>query len=217
MADALEPEDTEDRKLCERLAGRVGRQVEGVALVRPAVRDGWLDFAGFAMLDESLGAVLTGVAVCAATVGGQERRRARAMGVETRMVLALTEHEAHLFRARARGRILGDHVMALPYGTVSSVVVGKWESARLASPLIKVTIRLTDGSTLKLRGEVKQRRVFEQFQARAAAVSPGTVPPPPTQRPDPAVARVLATAASHVAKGAISVRGQVRAARSTSK
>jgi hypothetical protein len=217
MADALEFEDTEDRKLCERLAGRVGRQVEGVALVRPAVRDGWLDFAGFAMLDESLGAVLTGVAVCAATVGGQERRRARAMGVETRMVLALTEHEAHLFRARARGRILGDHVMALPYGTVSTVVVGKWESAGLASPLIKVTVRLTDGSSLKLRGEVKQRRVFEQFKTRAAAVSAGAVPPPPAHPPDPAVARVLATAASHIAKGAISVGGQVRAARSTSK
>lgn len=40
MADALEPEDAEDRKLRERLAGRVGRQVEGVASVRPATRDG---------------------------------------------------------------------------------------------------------------------------------------------------------------------------------
>ena len=44
MADALEPNDAEDRKLRERLAGRVGRQVEGVASVRPATRDGWISW-----------------------------------------------------------------------------------------------------------------------------------------------------------------------------
>ena len=47
MADTLEPEDAEDRKLRERLAGRVGRQVEGVASVRPATRDGWVCGSGW--------------------------------------------------------------------------------------------------------------------------------------------------------------------------
>jgi hypothetical protein len=50
MADTLEPEDAEDRKLRERLAGRVGRQVEGVASVRPATRDGWVSWVGMGVM-----------------------------------------------------------------------------------------------------------------------------------------------------------------------
>ncbi len=213
MADALE---TEDRKLREKLAGRVGRQVEGVASVRPATRDGWISWVGMGV-DDSLEPILTAAAAFTATLSAQERRRARATGLATRMALAVTEHEAHLFRTRAMGRIIGDHVMAVPYGMVTRVTVGKKESARIVASLVKVTIELTDGSKIKLDGDAEHRRVLEQLQAGAAAVPVGTVAPAPAQRPEPSVARVLALAAGHVAKGAVSVGGQVRAARGASK
>jgi hypothetical protein len=216
MADALEPEDAEDRKLRERLAGRVGRQVEGVASVRPATRDGWVSWVEMGV-DESLAPILTAAVAFTATLSAQERRRARATGLATRMALAVTEHEAHLFRTRAMGRIIGDHVMAVPYGMVTRVTVGKKESTRIVASLMKVTIELTDGSKIKLDGDAEHRRVFEQLQASAAAVPLGTVPPPPEQGPEPAVARVLASAAGHLAKGAVSVGGHVRASRSASK
>ena len=135
MADALEPEDAKDRELRERLAGRVGRQVEGVASVRPATRDGWMSWVGMGV-DDSLGSILTATAAFTATLSAQERRRARATGLATRMALAVTQHEAHLFRTRAMGRIIGDHVMAVPYGIVSKVRVGKKESPTLAGSLI---------------------------------------------------------------------------------
>ena len=115
------------------------------------------------------------------------------------------------------GRIIGDHVMTVPYGMVTRVTVGKKESVRLVASLVKVTIELTDGSKIKLAGDAGHRRVFEQLQAGAAAVPVGTVAPAPAQRPEPTVARVLALAAGHVAKGAVSVGGQVRSARDTSK
>jgi hypothetical protein len=118
MADALEPEDAEDRKLRERLAGRVGRQVQGVAAVRPATRDGWISWAGMGV-DDSLAPILTAAVAFTATLSAQERRRARATGLATRMALAVTEHEAHLFRTRAIGRIIGDHAMTVPYGLVT--------------------------------------------------------------------------------------------------
>ena len=86
------------------------------------------------------------------------------------MALAVTEHEAHLFRTRAMGRIVGDHVMAVPYGMVTKVTVGKKESARMVASLVKVTIELTDGSKIKLAGDAEHRRVFEQLRARAAVV-----------------------------------------------
>ena len=216
MADAREPEDDEDRKLRERLAGRVGRQVEGVASVRPATRD-WISWVWSGADPFSPTSILAATVTVTATLGAQEHRRARATGLATRMALAVTEHEAHLFRTRAMGRIIGDHVMAVPYGMVTSVTVGKKESARIVASLVKVTIELTDGSKIKLAGDVEQRQVFEQLQARAAAVPVGTVAPAPTQRPEPSVARVLAVAAGHVAKGAASVAGQVRASRSASK
>ena len=229
MADTLEPEDTEDRKLRERLAGRVGRQVEGVASVRPATRDGWVSWVGMGV-DDSVASILTAAVAFTATLSAQERRRARA----TRMALAVTEHEAHLFRTRAMGRIIGDHVLAVPYGMVTRVTVGKKESARfvgslveatvgkkesarIVTSLVKVTIELTDGSKIKLVGDARHRRVFEQLQAVAAAVPVGTVAPAPAQRPEPTVARVLALAAGHVAKGAVSVGKQVRDASSDSK
>jgi hypothetical protein len=216
MADTLEPEDAEDRKLRERLAGRVGRQVEGVASVRPATRDGWISWVGMGM-DDSLELVLPAAMAFTAALSAQERRRARATGLATRMALAVTEHDAHLFRTRAMGRVIGDHVMAVPYGMVTRVTVGKKESARIVASLIKVTIELTDGSKIKLAGDAGHRRVFEQLQARAAAVPVGTIAPAPAQQPEPTVARALALAAGHVAKGAVSVGGQVRAARSASK
>lgn len=214
MADTLEPEDAEDRKLRERLAGRVGRPVEGVASVRPATRDGWVSWVGMGVNMESS---LTVAVVFTATLSVQERRRARVTGLETRMALAVTEHDVHLFRTRAMGRIIGDHVMAVPYGMVTRVTVGKKESARFAASLIKVTIELTDGSEIKLAGDAEHRRVFEQLQAGAAAVPVGTVAPAPAQRPEPSVARVLALTAGHIAKRADSVGGQIRAARSASK
>ena len=216
MADALELEDAEDRKLRERLAGRVGRQVDCVASVRPATRDGWVSWVGLGVGD-SLEPILTAVVAFSATLSVQERRRAHATGLATRMALAVTEHEAHLFRTRAMGRIIGDHVMAVPYGMVTRVTVGRKESARIVASVVKVTIELTDGSKIKLVGDPEQRRVFEQLQAGAAAVPVGTVAPPPAQRPEPTVARALALVAGHVAKGAVSVGGQVRAARSASK
>lgn len=216
MTDALEPEDAEDHKLREKLAGRVGRQVEGVASVRPATRDGWVSWVGFGA-DESFQAFLTAAAAVTATATAQDRRRARATGLETRMALAVTGHDAHLFRTRAMGRVIGDHVMAVPYGMVTQVAVGKKESLSVLVSLVKVTIELADGSKIKLRGDAKHRRVFEQLQAGAAAVPLGTVPPPPEQRPDPTVARVLASAAGHLAKGAVSVGGHVRAGRTASK
>ena len=216
MADALEPEDAEDRKLRERLAGRVGRQVQGVAAVRPATRDGWISWAGMGV-DDSLAPILTAAVAFTATLSAQERRRARATGLATRMALVVTEHEAHLFRTRAMGRIIGDHVMTVPYGMVSRVTVGKKESARIVASVVKVTIELTDGSKIKLDGDADHRRVFDQLQAGAAAVPVGTIAPAPAQQPEPTVARVLALAAGHVAKGAVSVGEQVRASRRHSK
>ena len=69
MADALETEDAEDRKLREKLTGRVGRQVEGVASVRPAIRDGWVSWAGLGYWRSSAYAtVLTGAAGITATL-----------------------------------------------------------------------------------------------------------------------------------------------------
>ena len=215
MADTLEPEDAEDRKLREKLAGRVGRQVEGVASVRPATRDGWVSWVGMGRTDP-MESSLTLAVVFTATLSLQERRRARVTGLETRMALAVTEHDAHLFRTRAMGRVIGDHVMAVPYGMVTRVTVGKKESARFVASLIKVTIELTDGSKIKLAGDAEHRRVFEQLKAGAAAVPVGTVAPAPAQRPEPSVARVLALTAGHIAKRADSVGGQIRAARSAS-
>jgi len=212
MADTLETEDAEDRKLREKLAGRVGRHVEGVASVRPAIRDGWVSWAGMGGMGvNDYAPILTAAVAFTATLSTQERRRARATGVATRMALAVTEHEAHLFRTRAMGRIVGDHVMVVPYGMVTKVKITRKELAR-----IKVTVELTDGSRIKLAGDAKHRHVFEQLRARAAAVPVGTVPPAPEQRPEPSVARVLASAAGHVAKGAVSVSGHLRAARSPS-
>ena len=218
MADALEPEDAEDRKLRERLAGRVGRQVEGVASVRPATRDGWVSWVGTAWwwTPEAPGILTTAVAVTA-TRSAQELLRARATGLATRMALAVTEHEVHLFRTRAMGRIIGDHVIAVPYGMVARVKLGTKQSAMIGASLVKVTIELTDGSKIKLVGAGEERQVLEQLRARAAAVAVGTVAPAPEQRPEPTIARVLASAAGHLAKGAVSVGGQVRAARSASK
>lgn len=207
MADALETEDAEDRKLREKLARRVGRPVEGVASVRPAMRDGWISWAaGMGYWGSSdYATILTGTVAIAATASGQERRRARATGLATRMALAVTEHEAHLFRTRAMGRIVGDHVMAVPYGMVTKVTVGKMESGRMVASLVKVTIELTDGSKIKLAGDPAHRRVFEQLRARAAVVPVGTVPPAPEQRPELSVVRTLARAAGHVGKGAVGV------------
>jgi hypothetical protein len=82
---------------------------------------------------------------------------------------------------------------------------------------VKITIELTDGSKIMLDGDVDHRRVFDQLQAGAAAVPVGTIAPTPAQQPEPTVARVLALAAGHVANGAVSFGGQVRAARRPSK
>jgi hypothetical protein len=184
MPAALETEDAEDRKRREKLAGRVGRHVEGVASVRPATRDGWVSWAaGMGYWGSNdYGTILTGTVAIAATLSGQERRRARATGLATQMALAVTEHEAHLFRTRARGRIVGDHVMAVPYGMVTKVRIGRKASAWTGAELVKVTIELTDGSKIKLAGDAEHRQVFEQLQARAAAVPVGTVAPAPDAR-----------------------------------
>lgn len=208
MADALKTEDAEDRKLREKLASRVGRQVEGVGSVRPAMRDGWVSWVG-AGVDDSLAAILTAASALTATVSAQERRRARATGLETRMALAVTEHDAHLFRTRAMGRIVGDHLMAVPYGAVTKVTIGKKEHARIVAELVKVTIELADGSKIKLAGNADHRRVFEQLRARAAVVPVGTVPPAPEQRPELSVVRALARAARHVGKHVVGDSRQV--------
>jgi hypothetical protein len=202
MADALEPGDAENRKLCQRLACRVGRPVEGVASVRPATRRGWISWVGLGV-DSSLAPILVASVAVTATLSGQERRQARSRGLATRMALAVTEHEAHLFRTRAMGRIIGDHVMAVPYGLVTKVEVGKRESEGIVASLVRVKIELTDGSKIKLDGAAGDRWVLELLQARAAAIPVGTVAPPPAQQPEPSVARVLALAAGHVAKGAV--------------
>ena len=216
MADAVEPQDAEDRKLREKLADRVGRQVEGVASVRPAIRDGWVSWVSAGSFDFTSAGLIAGAAFTA-TLSAQERRRARATGLKTRMALAVTEHEAHLFRTRAMGRIIGDHVMAVPYGMVTEVTLGQKDSPIIGASLVKVMIELTDGSKIGLVGDADHRRVFEQFRAKATAVAVGTVAPAPAQRPEPTVARMLASAAGHVTKGAVSVGGQVLGARSASK
>jgi hypothetical protein len=202
MADALETEDAEDRKLREKLARRVGRPVEGVASVRPALRDGWVSWAaGMGYWGSSdYATILTGTGAIAATASGQERRRARATGLATRMALVVTEHEAHLFRTRAMGRIVGDYVMAVPYGMVTKVTIRRKDLAR-----VKVTIELTDGSKIKLAGDAEHSRVFEQLRARATVVPVGTVPPAPEHQPELSVVRALARAAGHVGKGAVGV------------
>jgi hypothetical protein len=221
MADVLEPGDADDRKLCGRLARRVGRPVEGVASVRPATRHGWISWVGLGV-DTSLAPILTASVAVTATLSGQQRRRVRATGLAPRMALAVTEHEAHLFSTRAMGRIIGDHVMAVPYGLVTKVKVGKRESSAIVASLVRVKIELTDGSQIKLDGAAANRRVLALLQARAAAVPVGTVAPPPAHQPEPSVARVLTLAAGHVAKGAVgglvargagAADGQVRAKR----
>jgi hypothetical protein len=208
MADALKTGDAEDRKLREKLASKVGRQVEGVASVRPAMRDGWVSWVGMGV-DDSLAAILTAAAAFTATLDVQERRRARATGLETRMALAVTAHDAHLFRTRAMGRIVSDHLMTVPYGAVAKVTIGKQQDARIVAELVKVTMELTDGSKIKLAGDADHRPVFEQLRARAALIPVGTVPPAPEQRPQLSVVRALAGAAGRVGKGAVGDSGHV--------
>src|SRR4051812_41181905 len=128
MADALETEDAEHRKLREKLGGRVGRRVEGVASVRPAIRDGWV-WLGLG-LDDYVATILTAAVTITATLSAQERRRARASGLGTRMALAVTEHDAHLFRTRGMGRVVGDHLVTVPYGAIKKIKIGKTEDWR---------------------------------------------------------------------------------------
>jgi hypothetical protein len=202
MAGELERGEPEHRKLCERLAVRVGRPIEGVASVRPAARRGWISWATMGT-DFSLAPILLTSVTAAATLSGQERRLARSNGLATRMALAVTEHEAHVFRTRAMGRIIGEHVMTVPYGLVSKVKVGRRESDGIVASFIRVKIELTDGSTIKLDGASGDRRVLHLLRARAAAVPVGTVAPPTAQQPEPSVARVLALAAGDVARRAV--------------
>jgi hypothetical protein len=91
-------------------------------------------------VDDSLAPILTAAVAFTATLSAQERRRARATGLATWLALAVTEHEAHLFRTRAMGRVIGDHVMTVPYGMVTSVTVGKKESSSFVGSLVEVTI-----------------------------------------------------------------------------
>src|SRR5204863_8017418 len=132
----------------------------GVASDRPATRDGGTSGRGMGA-DGSLEPILAAAAAFTVTLSAQGRRRARATGLAARMALAVTEHEAHLFRTRAMGRIIGDHVMAVPYGMVTRVKLGKKESAIIGASLVKVAIELTDGSKIKLEGDGEHRQVFE--------------------------------------------------------
>jgi hypothetical protein len=90
--------------------------------------------------------------------------------------------------------------MAVPYGLIMRVTIGKKgapERRRLAR-------HGDDRAHGRIEDQARRRRQapasVEQLRTRAAAVPVGTVAPPPAQRRDPSVARVLASTAEHVVK-----------------
>ncbi|WP_354697241.1 hypothetical protein DSM112329_02869 [Paraconexibacter sp. AEG42_29] len=221
MAHATETED----KQREKLSARVGRPVETVASVRPAVGGGKVYLAGLAG-ELSPAPIVATFAAMSAMQRMQERRRAQETGLATRMTLAVTEHDVHLFRVRAMGQMVGDHVLTVPYGMVAGVAVGRTKGSRIVGEMgwdgsrglvVNVTIALTDGSQIKLVSRASESQAFEQLRGRAYAVPAGTVPPPPARRPEPSVARLVASGAARVAQGAVSAVGHARAAHGSAR
>lgn len=197
-----------DRGVLEKLAERVGRPVNAAAFVSPRgdSASGWCcELASWAP-DVSF----TGEAVLVAT-SDLLRRHGPKAGLPRHLVLAVTEHDVHLFRTRMFDNAIGNHIATMPYGMVSAVrVSGRTDSAKL-------TLELVDGAKIRLEGEPghgrKTRKVFDYIRDCAAAVPVGTVAPPAV-RPEANVAGVLETVAGLVAKGAGTVGEQVRANRS---
>lgn len=130
----------------------------------------------------------------------------------TRMVLAVTEHDVHLYAMRMF-IALGDHVATIPYGAISDVrIAGR-------ATVVTATLVLGDATDLRLEGDRgfgnKPREVFEYLQANAARVSLGTAPPP-AARPESSVASALDGVSGLLARGAAAFSEQVQAARAAS-
>ncbi|CAB4953696.1 unannotated protein [freshwater metagenome] len=196
------------RALKKRLAGRIGRPVQAFGFVTPAARGGWVWDVLSLGIDGSLVNAAAATVVGTAAVTGVAKRRARATGLGTRMVLATTAHDVHLFRMRALDRVISNHIVSFDFGAITDIEVRGKEPA-------KITIALADGSTVKLDGDRAQRAAFDHLRALAAAVPVGTLPP---ARPAPSgagLAGVLASAAGHALRGAATAAKRARTARNT--
>jgi hypothetical protein len=160
-----------DQEAREKVAERVGRPVNAIGLVRPrgngtAAR--WLGGTSWFIG----GDFLSNAAVEVAIIGTFQRRNARAAGLPAKMLLAVTEHDFHLFKARPWGHAAGAHVTTVPYGMVSAVQAGRGG---------KLTIMLADDSELRLESEAggrESRKLFDYLCSCSASVPLGTVPPP---------------------------------------
>jgi hypothetical protein len=208
VSDRRSTHDIDDEGIREKLTKRVGRPVNAVALVRPMSNSAarWGRFV--ASLAPGPADGLSSAVLAVALTGALERRSARAAGLPRQLALAVTEHDAHLFRTRMFDHVIRDHVATVPYGMVSAVRVSK------RAGLAKLTIELVDGAEIRLEGHQGQgrsiRKVFDLLRHCAAAVPVGTVPPP-AARPEANVAGVPDRVAGLVAKGAGAVAEQVKA------
>jgi hypothetical protein len=200
-----------DVKLREKLTVRVGRPGHAVAFVSPSgvSTSQWGGGLVGAMAPGGLATDLL-VAVGAGEILG--RSRAKASDMPPRMVLAVTEHDVHLYATRMF-IALGDHVATVPYGAVSDVRVSGRATVVLA------TLVLGDGTDVRLEGDRgfgnKAREVFEYLRARAAAVPLGTAPPP-AAKPESSVASALEGVTGLFTRAAAAVSEQVQAARAAS-
>ena len=187
-----------DQKAREKVAERVGRPVHAIGLVRPR-RNGtaakWLGGTSWFIG----GDFLSNAAVEVVAIGTFQRRNARAAGLPAKMLLAVTEHDFHLFKARPWSHSAGDHITTVPYGMVSEVQVGRGA---------KLTIILADGSEVRLESESggrESRQLFDCLCSRSAAVPLGTVPPP-GEGAEADVAGVLRRVAIRLERGATAIR-----------
>lgn len=196
------------RALEKRLAGRIGRPVQAFGFVTPAARGGWVWDVLSLGIDGSLVNAAAATVVGTAAVTGVAKRRARATGLETRMVLAATAHDVHLFRMRALDRVLSNHIVSFDFGAITDIAVRGKEPA-------KITIALADGSTVKLDGDREQRAAFDHLRALAVAVPVGTPLPAPAAPSGDRVGSVLASAAGRALRGAATTAKRARTTRST--
>jgi hypothetical protein len=188
-----------DEEAREKVAERVGRPVDAIGLVHPrgnGTAGKWLGGTSWFIG----GDLLSNAVVEVALIGTLERRNARAAGLPAKMLLAVTEHEFHLFKARPWGHAAGAHVTTVPYGMVSAMKVGRGG---------KLTITMADGSELKLEGESggrESRKLLDYLCSCSAVVPLGTVPPP-EEGAEAEVAGVLRKVAAHLERGATTIRG----------
>jgi hypothetical protein len=109
-----------DQAAREKVAKRIGRPVNAIGLVRPRANGTAARWLGGTSVFIG-GDFLANAAVEVAAIGTFQRRNARKAGLPARMLLAITEHDVHLFKARPLGNTAGEHLTTLPYGVIRAV------------------------------------------------------------------------------------------------